>query len=315
MVAYFAPETLVPSAAVDEAFVISISGWRAPLAAQTSSVDRKANSSSPPNISRWMPAPEKSEVSPSASRAWKSAVPPGTARLLMLTIRFCLLWHTILGSAHWSVQFSGTTSCGQSVVATQAPLSIDTSEVLGALRADRRPLLSRLPDEPGTDNAFQEKYDASLGERASGALARCVLFRRISSPSALLARECSLEEAAARGASRGATGEDNVQHSTTCARKRTSTTATPSIHCPRADSRSRLLLSPFLAQGCSLWCSDRSRSPSAPLQFHAPAGGAAVCVTVSLVSASSTAAWLPGGTTSPPAGMNRGRDDSAMVMD
>mmetsp|Transcript_47902 Transcript_47902/g.126995 ORF Transcript_47902/g.126995 Transcript_47902/m.126995 type:complete len:230 (+) Transcript_47902:348-1037(+) len=211
MVAYFSPDT----------FLISISGWRAPRLAQTSSVDRKANSSSPPSISRWMPAPESFVESPSATRAWNSAVSTGTARLLMLTTTFCLLWHTILGSAHCSVQFFGTTSCGQSVVSVRAPLSSDASDSLLTL-VERRPLLARLPAEPGTEEpgmpglGIQEWYDASL-----------VILSLDEPASAFLAPPCSPAET-----ERSSRRQPRVQHSAECPRATTRTNAAPPTHSP-----------------------------------------------------------------------------------
>mmetsp|Transcript_45639 Transcript_45639/g.123057 ORF Transcript_45639/g.123057 Transcript_45639/m.123057 type:complete len:231 (+) Transcript_45639:564-1256(+) len=229
MVAYFSPDT----------FLISISGWRAPRLAQTSSVDRKANSSSPPSISRWMPAPESFVESPSATRAWNSAVSTGTARLLMLTTTFCLLWHTILGSAHWSVQFSGTTSCGQSVLAAQAPRSSDASETRAMLAdLESRPLLARLTAEPGgAARGLQGAYGVSRGAAASAAF---------------LARRCSLE--AAGPSSRLG---PRAQHNIACASASTSTSAAaPASSSPSGMWRRRLRApssrSASLARGCCL---------------------------------------------------------------
>mmetsp|Transcript_45622 Transcript_45622/g.123000 ORF Transcript_45622/g.123000 Transcript_45622/m.123000 type:complete len:230 (-) Transcript_45622:383-1072(-) len=204
-----------------EAFLISISGSRPPWVFQTSCVDRKANSSSPPSISRWMPTPDTSAESPSARRAWKSAVSPGTARLLMLTTRFCLRLHTMLGSAHCSVQFFGTTSCGQSVVSVRAPLSSDASDSLLTL-VERRPLLARLPAEPGTEEpgmpglGIQEWYDASL-----------VILSLDEPASAFLAPPCSPAET-----ERSSRRQPRVQHSAECPRATTRTNAAPPTHSP-----------------------------------------------------------------------------------
>mmetsp|Transcript_97361 Transcript_97361/g.257026 ORF Transcript_97361/g.257026 Transcript_97361/m.257026 type:complete len:310 (-) Transcript_97361:16-945(-) len=299
MVAYAAPEALATPS----------SGWRAPLLAQTSSVDRKA-SSSPPSSSRWMPGPEGPAESPSATRACRSTVSLGDARLLILTIRLCRLWHTILGSAHWSVQSSGTTSCGQSVLARQAPRSIDASEA--SQDADMRPLLARLWDEPTlwSPRGFHEQYGSSLGVGAS----------------AFLARGCCSPGEVVGPTSRG---QPSVQHVTACARERASTTsAAPTTPCHSSQRLWRerppsSALPAVLAWGCSP-SQTRSLSglperlshsgySSAPPLVHgqATAGGT---VTLACVSLENVAACEPDDLTSPPACLNRESSNSLSVF-